>query len=169
MPWAVSASVGHDAEEPLHDSSGSQSPVDARQTIPDMNMLAGHCAELPVQFSGWSQTPAEVRHTVEEDLKEFIGHMAEEPVQVASLSQAPAAARQIAPAFPGVCVTPRVGSHASIVHGFPSSKVGAPEPMQTPDWQVSVWVQAFMSLQATPLPLAGFEQIPVATLHVPAV
>jgi hypothetical protein len=42
------------------------------------------------------------------------------------------------------------------------------EPMQTPDWQVSVWVQAFPSLQAVPLGLTGgAEQIPVEGLQVP--
>jgi hypothetical protein len=43
------------------------------------------------------------------------------------------------------------------------------DPVQTPDWQVSVWVQALLSLQAVPL---GFwplvEQTPVETLQVAA-
>ena len=41
-------------------------------------------------------------------------------------------------------------------------------PVQVPIWQVSVRVQALPSLQALPSGLAGFEQAPVAGLHVPA-
>jgi hypothetical protein len=42
------------------------------------------------------------------------------------------------------------------------------EPLeQTPFWQVSACVQALLSLQAVPLGLIGFEQTPVAVLHVP--
>ena len=40
--------------------------------------------------------------------------------------------------------------------------------MQVPPWQVSLWVQAFPSLQAVPFAFEGFEQTPVAGLHVPA-
>src|SRR5438046_1392894 len=42
------------------------------------------------------------------------------------------------------------------------------EPVQVPFWQVSVWVQASPSLQAVPLVMAGFEHVPVAGSHVPA-
>jgi hypothetical protein len=42
-------------------------------------------------------------------------------------------------------------------------------PVQLPDWHVSDWVHAFPSLQLVPLALFGFEQAPVAGLHVPAV
>jgi hypothetical protein len=41
-------------------------------------------------------------------------------------------------------------------------------PEQDPFWQVSVWVHAFPSLQDDPSALFGFEQMPVAGLHVPA-
>jgi len=41
-------------------------------------------------------------------------------------------------------------------------------PVQVPPWQVSLWVQAFPSLQAVPSGFAGFEQVPVAGSHVPA-
>ena len=41
-------------------------------------------------------------------------------------------------------------------------------PVQVPFWQLSVWVQAFPSLQVVPFAAAGFEQMPVAGLHVPA-
>src|SRR5215831_5124526 len=41
-------------------------------------------------------------------------------------------------------------------------------PVQVPLWQVSVCVHALLSLQVVPLAAAGFEQTPVAGLHVPA-
>ena len=40
--------------------------------------------------------------------------------------------------------------------------------MHTPAWHVSVCVHALPSLHPVPLALFGFEQTPVATLHVPA-
>ena len=40
--------------------------------------------------------------------------------------------------------------------------------MQIPAWQESDCVQAFASLQVVPFGLTGFEQTPVAGLHVPA-
>jgi len=42
------------------------------------------------------------------------------------------------------------------------------DPVQSPAWQVSVWVQALPSLQAVPSGFAGFEQMPLAGLQVPA-
>src|SRR5262249_45958660 len=41
-------------------------------------------------------------------------------------------------------------------------------PLQVPDWQLSVWVQALPSLHALPSALDGFEQVPVIESHVPA-
>ena len=41
-------------------------------------------------------------------------------------------------------------------------------PVQVPDWQVSVCVQALPSLHAVPFALAGFEQAPVDGSQVPA-
>jgi hypothetical protein len=41
-------------------------------------------------------------------------------------------------------------------------------PLQTPDWQLSPEVQALPSLHVVPLGAFGFEQVPVAGLHVPA-
>src|SRR5213083_2475679 len=58
--------------------------------------------------------------------------------------------------------TPPVWHWSVAVHttGFP--------PTQAPAWQVSVCVQAFPSLHAVPSSAFGFEQVPVAGLHVPA-
>ena len=41
-------------------------------------------------------------------------------------------------------------------------------PVHTPDWQLSVCVQALASLHDVPSAFAGFEQTPVPGLHVPA-
>ncbi len=41
-------------------------------------------------------------------------------------------------------------------------------PLQEPAWQVSLCVQAFPSLHAVPFGFAGFEQVPVLGLQVPA-
>jgi hypothetical protein len=41
-------------------------------------------------------------------------------------------------------------------------------PVHVPDWHVSVCVQRLPSLQLVPFATAGFEQVPVAGLHVPA-
>jgi hypothetical protein len=42
------------------------------------------------------------------------------------------------------------------------------EPLQVPDWQVSVWVQASPSLQAVPFAAFGFVHTPVPGLQTPA-
>jgi hypothetical protein len=64
---------------------------------------------------------------------------------------------------------PVLGSHvpawwqsSSAVH------VTSFEPVQEPDWHVSVCVQELPSLQDEPSPLFGFEQKPVCGSHVPA-
>jgi hypothetical protein len=41
-------------------------------------------------------------------------------------------------------------------------------PVHTPDWQVSVWVHPFPSLQDEPFAFCGLEQTPVAGAHTPA-
>jgi hypothetical protein len=38
-------------------------------------------------------------------------------------------------------------------------------PVQTPAWQVSVWVHALPSLQVEPFGLSASVQVPVAELH----
>ena len=43
------------------------------------------------------------------------------------------------------------------------------EPVQVPDWQVSVWVQALPSLHVVPFAFAGFEHTPVEVLQIPSV
>ncbi len=41
-------------------------------------------------------------------------------------------------------------------------------PTQEPDWQLSVWVHALLSVQAVLLGLFGFEHMPLAGLQTPA-
>jgi hypothetical protein len=41
-------------------------------------------------------------------------------------------------------------------------------PVQTPAWQLSLWVQGLLSLHGVPLLAGGLEHIPVPGLHVPA-
>jgi hypothetical protein len=67
-----------------------------------------------------------------------------------------------------VCVQPDPGAQASAVQSLPSSQFGPPVPVHVPAWQVSVTVQALPSSHAAPLVLLGFEQLPLAGLHVPA-
>ena len=43
------------------------------------------------------------------------------------------------------------------------------EPVQVPDWQVSVWVQGLPSLHVVPFAFAGFEHTPVEVLQIPSV
>ena len=43
------------------------------------------------------------------------------------------------------------------------------EPVQVPFWQVSLCVHALPSLHEVPFAATGFEQAPVAGLHVPDV
>src|SRR5438132_674589 len=53
------------------------------------------------------------------------------------------------------------GSDAAQMTAFP--------PVQTPDWQTSVWVQAFPSLQLVPFAAFGLVHWPVEGSQVPAV
>jgi hypothetical protein len=52
-------------------------------------------------------------------------------------------------------------------HWLSAVQVTGLPPVQVPDWQVSVCVQALPSLQAVPLALVGLEHWPLAGLQVP--
>src|SRR6185312_11183698 len=72
-------------------------------------------------------------------------------------------------AIVGVEHAPLLGSQVPAVwHWSCAAHATGFAPAQTPDWQVSVRVQALPSLQAVPLASAGFEQAPVPGSHVPA-
>jgi hypothetical protein len=58
--------------------------------------------------------------------------------------------------------TPVLGAQApATVHGPEAVHTTGFDPVQTPDWQVSVCVQASLSLQVVPLVATGFVQVPV--------
>jgi hypothetical protein len=63
---------------------------------------------------------------------------------------------------------PAASLQLSTVHAIPSLHVTAAPP-QTPAVHTSALVQALPSLHVVPFAFAGFEQIPVAGAHVPAV
>jgi hypothetical protein len=80
-----------------------------------------------------------------------------------SLHEAPSA-------FAGLVHAPVVVSQVPAVwHWSGAAQVTGLAPVQAPAWHVSAWVQALPSLHEEPLAFAGFEQTPVALLHVPAV
>src|SRR5436190_941153 len=65
--------------------------------------------------------------------------------------------------------TPVAGLQVPAVwHWSTAAQVTGLAPVHVPAWHVSVWVQAFPSLQALPSATAGFEHTPVAGLQVPA-
>ena len=54
------------------------------------------------------------------------------------------------------------------LHWSPFVQITGPEPTHEPAWQVSVWVQALLSLHAVPFAFGvAAEHIPVPGLHVP--
>jgi hypothetical protein len=72
--------------------------------------------------------------------------------------------------FRGWEQVPVAGSQVPAVwHWLSGVHVRGVPPVQTPAWQVSLWVHALPSLQAAPLGFAGSEQSPVAGSQVPAV
>jgi hypothetical protein len=63
---------------------------------------------------------------------------------------------------------PATGSQVPAVwHASEAVHVLGFAPVQEPPWHVSLWVQAFPSLQAVPFVAAGFEQEPLVGSHVP--
>ena len=75
---------------------------------------------------------------------------------------------QAVPTVTGTCETPFVGLQESAVHGLPSSVATALPARHAPAMQLSPEVQALESEHAEPSACAGFEQVPVPVLHVPA-
>jgi hypothetical protein len=75
---------------------------------------------------------------------------------------------QLVPAATFVCETPFTGWQESVVQGFPSSRTGGEPATHDPELQVSAPLHTVVSGQAVPFGFAGFEQVPVPALHVPA-
>src|SRR3989442_1614318 len=74
------------------------------------------------------------------------------------------------PVFAGFETLPVEGSQVPTVWPWSAAvQVTGLPPVQTPAWQVSVWVQASLSSHAVPSAALGFEHVPVAGSQVPAV
>ena len=97
VPSAVSRSAGQVSADPSHRSSGSQGPVEARQTSVRL-WSAGQAAFVPEQVSATSHSPAAARHSVPAGTKASAGQAAFVPEQVSATSHSPAAARHSVPA-----------------------------------------------------------------------
>jgi hypothetical protein len=173
---AAKASPGHTEEVPVQFSATSQIKGAERHTVAvPANASAGQAALDPVHFSATSHVDAEDRQMVFDDTNESEGQVVPVPLQFSATSQTPVAARHSVPAFPAGCWQLPDPSHWSSVHGLPSlehdvparlkqlsaaslqvlvhsapPEHGSPVPLQTPFWQVSVWVQNNPSLQALP-------------------
>ena len=64
---------------------------------------------------------------------------------------------------------PVEGSHVPAMwHWSDAVQATGLEPLHIPFWQLSVWVQALLSLQDVPLLAMGLEQAPDDGSHVPA-
>jgi hypothetical protein len=71
--------------------------------------------------------------------------------------------------FEGFEHNPLSGSHEPARwHESSAAQITGLSPVQTPAWQVSIWVHALMSSHAVPSALAGLEQAPVDGAHTPA-
>jgi hypothetical protein len=96
VPGVCAASAGQSAAPPLHASSTSHSPAEARQVVPaETNPFAGQAAAMPVQASATSQSPATARHVVPELTKPSAGHVVALPVHSSATSHSPAIGRQV--------------------------------------------------------------------------
>src|SRR5437667_12147583 len=67
-----------------------------------------------------------------------------------------------------MCAQPLAGLQLSVVQTLWSSQLGGGPPTQAPSEQVSLVVQALLSLQAVPLALFGIEHTPLVGSQVPA-
>ena len=124
VPFLATASFGHVALAPEHDSAMSHVPAAARQTVPRARKVSlGHAADLPVQLSAASHAPAAARQVAPAAVNASGGHFAPVPSQVSATSQRPAAARQTVPLASGL-LTHFDPSQESFVQAFPSSHVG---------------------------------------------
>jgi len=64
---------------------------------------------------------------------------------------------------------PLAGLHVPAAwHWSDAAHVTGFDPVQLPDWHVSVWVHPFPSLHVVPSAATGFEHCPVLASHVPA-
>src|SRR5437762_1678367 len=86
-----------------------------------------------------SHSPAAARHVKVFGSTTSDGHVELTPVQASPAPPAPAAARQTAPAFAAGCWPPSLlPSHASVVHGLPSSVHAVPLGCLASDGQAAL-------------------------------
>jgi hypothetical protein len=91
------------------------------------------------------------------------------PWQASVCVQALPSEQEVPSAAAGLLQAPDAGSQVPATwHWSWAVQLTGLTPVQAPAWQVSVRVHALPSLHAVPSALAGFEQAPVAVLHVPA-
>jgi hypothetical protein len=89
--------------------------------------------------------------------------------QVSVWVQALPSLQAVSLAFGGLEHCPVAGLHVPASwHWSEAVQTTEVPAVQTPFWQVSVWVQALPSLQDAPLVLFGLEHSPVAGSQVPA-
>jgi hypothetical protein len=77
------------------------------------------------------------------------------PLVQTSLPLQTFASAQEVPLATATCVTPCTGSHASEVHGLPSSSTGALPATHAPAWHFSLPLQTLASAQDVPLARAA--------------
>jgi hypothetical protein len=125
VPLGSFASPGHDGFDPVHVSATSQTPADARQTTP---ALPAGCWHVPLAPSHWSRVHGLVSAVQGVPLGSFasVGQDGLAPVQLSAGSHSPVDARHVVPAFPAGWVHAPAPSHASVVHGLPSSVQAVP-------------------------------------------
>lgn len=88
------ASFGHAAELPVHVSTMSQAPAEARQMVDaDASTSVGHVTDVPLHTSCGSHGPWLMRQTVLPPASTLLGQAGDEPVHVSAGSQAPWLAR----------------------------------------------------------------------------
>jgi hypothetical protein len=75
---------------------------------------------------------------------------AHEPLWQVSLPLQTVPSAHGVPSATALVVQPKTGSQASVVHGLPSLHVGGAPAVHTPDWQVSLPLQALPSGHAVP-------------------
>jgi hypothetical protein len=85
------------------------------------------------------------------------------PTQVSLPSQTLPLAHEV-PSGTGVVPQPKMGSHASVVHGSPSLHVSGAPAVHAPAWHVSVPLQTVPSVHDVPF-RTGVCVHPVAGLH----
>src|SRR5437667_361243 len=114
-------SAGQVVPEPVQVSTSSQGPAAARHTAPALPAGCWQLSLLPSHSSRLQGFPSLVQ-AVPAGCFASAGQTVLDPVQVSARSHSPAVGRHVAPAFPAGCWQASLEpSHASVLHGLPSS------------------------------------------------